>query len=73
MSTRASRRLTIHVWPGKWNLASIDVTCLAAVMYLQLAFPGRFTAIEETTPESSPSGRMLYDISLTKALIEMLN
>ncbi|KAF8343898.1 uncharacterized protein EI90DRAFT_3284450 [Cantharellus anzutake] len=52
--------LFIHIWPGKWNLSSIDVACLSVVLYLQLALPGRFRIVEETSPELSPSGQLPF-------------
>ena len=30
--------LVLYVWPGRWNLPSIDPQCLAAVLHLQLTF-----------------------------------
>lgn len=52
-----SELLVIHVWPARWNLASLDPACLAAVLYLQFAFPGHFAIAEESNPDVSPSGQ----------------
>ena len=48
--------VVLHIWPGAFDLASIEPTCLAAVLYLQIAIPGRFTLEESTTPDYSPNG-----------------
>ena len=48
--------LVLHVWPGNWNLASIDPQCLAAILYVQLNWPGSFEIVECTDPDLSPSG-----------------
>ncbi|KAF8308105.1 hypothetical protein DL93DRAFT_2028552, partial [Clavulina sp. PMI_390] len=50
----------IHVWPAQWDLASFDTECLSAILYLQFAFPGRFTIVEECNPDLSPSGQLPY-------------
>ena len=55
-ATTPSRDIVLHVWPGAFNLASIEPTCLAAVLYLQLAIPGKFTVEETTAPDHSPNG-----------------
>ena len=48
--------VVLHVWPGEFGLASIEPTCLAAVLYLQLVIPNNFTVEESTTPDYSPNG-----------------
>jgi len=48
--------LVLHIWPGQWDLPSFDPPCLAAVLYLQLAIPGKFRIVENSNPDSSPSG-----------------
>jgi len=48
--------LVIHVWPGRWDLPSFDPACLAAIIYLQIAFPGHFSVAEEVNPDLSPCG-----------------
>lgn len=58
----------LHVYPGKWDLPSIDPASLAAVLYLQLAIPHRFSVIECANPDESPSGG--YDTSFL--LIDVL-
>ncbi|KAG6376497.1 hypothetical protein JVT61DRAFT_2490 [Boletus reticuloceps] len=47
----------LHIWPSKWNLQSLDPTCLAAVMYLQLTIPGKFKVAPCTNPDKSPNGK----------------
>jgi hypothetical protein len=55
-ATTATVNVILHVWPGRFGLASIEPTCLAAVLYLQMAIPGKFTLEESTTPDYSPNG-----------------
>ncbi|KAG8886711.1 hypothetical protein FRB98_001063 [Tulasnella sp. 332] len=50
----------LHVWPGKWDLPTIDSQCLAAVLHLQLAVPGRFDIVECANPDLSPSGQLPF-------------
>ena len=47
----------LYVWPGQWDLPSYDSYSLSAIMYLQLAIPGKFHVVECTDPDLSPSGR----------------
>ncbi|KAG1772797.1 outer mitochondrial membrane transport complex protein-domain-containing protein [Suillus occidentalis] len=51
---------TLHIWPNRWNLPSIDPTCIAAVFYLQLTIPGKFEVVECTNPDVSPSGKFPF-------------
>ena len=48
--------VVLYIWPGDFGLASIEPTCLAALLYLQLVIPDKFTVEESTTPDYSPSG-----------------
>ncbi|KAG9019568.1 hypothetical protein FRB90_000476 [Tulasnella sp. 427] len=50
----------LYVWPGAWNLPSIDSQCLIAILYLQLSFPGRFTIVECANPDISPLGQLPF-------------
>ncbi|KIK98722.1 hypothetical protein PAXRUDRAFT_823574 [Paxillus rubicundulus Ve08.2h10] len=50
----------LHTWPSKWNLKSLDPTCLAAVMYLQLTIPGKFRVAESTNPDESSNGQLPF-------------
>lgn len=52
--------LVLHVWPGRWDLPSIDVSCLEAILYLQLAFPGHYALVETADPDQSPSGQLPF-------------
>ena len=54
--TTPVENVVLHIWPGDFGLASIEPTCLAAVLYLQLVSPGKFTVEESTTPDYSPNG-----------------
>ncbi|KAG1754632.1 outer mitochondrial membrane transport complex protein-domain-containing protein [Suillus lakei] len=51
---------TLHIWPSRWNLPSIDPTCIAALFYLQLTIPGKFEVMECTNPDVSPSGKLPF-------------
>ncbi|TFL07344.1 hypothetical protein BDV98DRAFT_587843 [Pterulicium gracile] len=53
-------KMLLNVWPGRWDLASIDPACLAAVMFLQLTCSDEFTIVECTNPDSSPNGQLPY-------------
>ncbi|KIO32509.1 hypothetical protein M407DRAFT_18562 [Tulasnella calospora MUT 4182] len=50
----------LYVWPGAWNLPSIDAQCLIAILYLQLSFPGRFKIVECANPDVSPLGQLPF-------------
>ncbi|KAF9218227.1 hypothetical protein BS17DRAFT_237243 [Gyrodon lividus] len=50
----------LHTWPAKWNIHSLDPTCLAAVMYLQLTIPGKFQVAECTNPDESSNGQLPF-------------
>lgn len=49
-------QLVLHIWPGQWGLPSFDPLCVAAVLYLQLAVSGKFSIMECSNPDSSPTG-----------------
>ena len=55
-TTTPAGSVVLHIWPGAFGLASIEPTCLAAVLYLRLVIPGKFTVEELTTPDYSPNG-----------------
>ena len=55
-ATTLAGNVVLHIWPGDFGLPSIEPTCLAAVLYLQLVIPGKFTVEESTTPDYSPNG-----------------
>ncbi|KAF8892459.1 outer mitochondrial membrane transport complex protein-domain-containing protein [Infundibulicybe gibba] len=55
-----SSGFNLYVWPGRWELPSIDPNCLAAVLYLQLAIPGKFSIVECANPDLSPSGQLPF-------------
>ena len=55
-TTILAGNVVLHIWPGAFGLASIEPTCLAAVLYLQLVIPGKFTVEESATPDYSPNG-----------------
>ncbi|KAH7889393.1 hypothetical protein F5I97DRAFT_1843991 [Phlebopus sp. FC_14] len=50
----------LHVWPAEWKLPSHDPECLAAIMYLQLALPGKFQVAECTNPDLSSNGKLPF-------------
>ena len=55
--SHSAQTLTLHIWPSKWDLPSIEPSCIVAAFYLQLALPGRFSIQECTNPDASPNGR----------------
>ncbi|KDN51682.1 hypothetical protein RSAG8_00229, partial [Rhizoctonia solani AG-8 WAC10335] len=55
-----SAELVLHVWPAQWELPSLDPQCIAAILYLQLTFPGRYSIVECTDPDQSPSGQLPF-------------
>lgn len=48
--------LRLHVWPSQWDIPSPHPQCLAAILYAQLAIPGKFEVHECSNPDSSPNG-----------------
>ncbi|KAF4603805.1 hypothetical protein EYR40_000976 [Pleurotus pulmonarius] len=52
--------LVLHTWPGCWDLPSIDPSCLAAILYLQLVLPDKYIIEECTNPDFSPSGQLPF-------------
>ena len=63
--------VVLHIWPGAFGLASMEPTCLAAVLYLQIAIPERFTLEESTTPDYSPNGTRKFSDSYSRAEKQM--
>ncbi|KAF8682133.1 Outer mitochondrial membrane transport complex protein [Rhizoctonia solani] len=55
-----STRLILHVWPSEWELPSLDPQCIAAIFYMQLTFPGRYSIVECSDPDQSPSGQLPF-------------
>jgi len=55
-----SPELILHVWPGRWDLPSIDLACLEAITYLQLTCPGHYALIETTDPDLSSTGQLPF-------------
>ncbi len=49
--------IVLYIWPGQWGLHSFEPMCLATVIFLQLSIPGKFSVVECTNPELSPTGR----------------
>ncbi|QRV85878.1 hypothetical protein RhiJN_13896 [Ceratobasidium sp. AG-Ba] len=56
----APTSLVLHIWPAQWELPSIDPQCIAAVIYMQLTFPGRYSIVECSDPDQSPSGQLPF-------------
>ncbi|KAJ7063447.1 outer mitochondrial membrane transport complex protein-domain-containing protein [Mycena amicta] len=50
----------LHVWPGNWDLVSIDAACLATFLYLQHKIPGQFRLAHCTNSDLSPSGSLPF-------------
>ncbi|CAE6449084.1 unnamed protein product [Rhizoctonia solani] len=55
-----SAELALHIWPSQWGLPSLDPQCTVAVLYLQLTFPGRYSIVECSDPDQSPSGQLPF-------------
>ncbi|EUC62223.1 Tom37 carboxy-terminal domain protein [Rhizoctonia solani AG-3 Rhs1AP] len=55
-----STELVLHIWPAQWELPSLDPQCIAVILYLQLTFPGRYSVVECTDPDQSPSGQLPF-------------
>jgi sorting and assembly machinery component 37 len=49
-------KIILHIWPGSWDLLSVDPSCLAAVLYLQYAIPGNFSIVESSNSDVAPTG-----------------
>lgn len=64
MSAAQPTPCTLHIWPSRWNLPSIEPTCIAAVFYLQLTIPGKFEVVECTNPDASPNGALICFVAL---------
>ncbi|KAF9526998.1 hypothetical protein CPB83DRAFT_908009 [Crepidotus variabilis] len=52
--------IVLHIWSGLWDLSSFEPHSMAAVLYLQLAIPGKFRVAETSNPDTSPSGQLPY-------------
>ncbi|CAE6414340.1 unnamed protein product [Rhizoctonia solani] len=55
-----SAELVLHIWPSQWELPSIDPQCIAAILYMQLTFRGRYSVVECSDPDQSPSGQLPF-------------
>ncbi|GJJ12665.1 hypothetical protein Clacol_006909 [Clathrus columnatus] len=53
-------QLVLYVWPGRWNLPSIDTGCIETILFLQLTCPGRYSIVETTDLDASPNGYLPY-------------
>ena len=67
----SAQGLTLHIWPSKWDLPSIEPSCIVAAFYLQLALPGRFTIQECTNPDASPSGRSVSAMTVSPCALNL--
>ncbi|KAF5315658.1 hypothetical protein D9611_004914 [Ephemerocybe angulata] len=52
--------IKLYVWPKLWDIPSFDPYSLSAILYLQLAVPGKFSVVECTDPDLSPSGQLPF-------------
>ncbi|OSX65136.1 hypothetical protein POSPLADRAFT_1116715, partial [Postia placenta MAD-698-R-SB12] len=50
----------LHIWPAHGQALSLDPASAAALLYLQLAIPGRFSVAHCANPDVSPSGQLPY-------------
>ncbi|KAK0228654.1 hypothetical protein IW262DRAFT_630747 [Armillaria fumosa] len=58
--TMTESEIVLYIWPGQWGLHSFEPMCLAAVIFLQLSIPGKFSVVECTNPELSPTGTLPF-------------
>ncbi|PFH54213.1 hypothetical protein AMATHDRAFT_135934 [Amanita thiersii Skay4041] len=58
MTQTQADQVLLYIRPGSWDLPSIDPSCLAAVIYLQLTIPGNFSIFECSSPDLSPTGQL---------------
>jgi hypothetical protein len=56
MTESSTSKIILYIWPGSWDLLSVDPSCLAAVLYLQYTIPGKFTVVESANPDVAPNG-----------------
>ncbi|KAF8623482.1 hypothetical protein AX15_006265 [Amanita polypyramis BW_CC] len=52
--------IVLYVLPGQWGLPSIDPSCLAAIIFLQLTVPGKFCISDCSNPDASPTGQLPF-------------
>ncbi|KAL6300141.1 hypothetical protein BKA93DRAFT_803087 [Sparassis latifolia] len=78
MSHTASQ-VVLHIWPSQDSALSFDPSCVAALLYLQLAIPGLFALQYCTNPDLSPSGQLpflthgMHNASTLPAIIKYVN
>ncbi|KAH9946128.1 uncharacterized protein BXZ73DRAFT_37376 [Epithele typhae] len=51
---------TLHIWPPYGDLLSIDISSVAALLYLQLTIPGSFSVVHCANPDVSPTGQLPF-------------
>ncbi|KAF7323115.1 Tom37 domain-containing protein [Mycena chlorophos] len=60
MAASSSSLPVLHVWPGAFNLPSIDPHCLATLLCLAHTFPNQFKLAHCTNSDLSPSGSLPF-------------
>nr|GAT53318.1 predicted protein [Mycena chlorophos] len=60
MAASSSSLPVLHVWPGAFNLPSIDPHCLATLLCLTHTFPNQFKLAHCTNSDLSPSGSLPF-------------
>ncbi|OCH88180.1 hypothetical protein OBBRIDRAFT_795451 [Obba rivulosa] len=58
--SQANAHVVLHIWPPHASTLSLDPSCAAALLYLQLSIPGRYTVAHCSNPDASPSGQLPY-------------
>ncbi|KAI0928681.1 hypothetical protein AcW1_005861 [Taiwanofungus camphoratus] len=53
-------QIELHIWPPQSPVLSFDTSCVAALLYVQIAIPGRFSVVYCANPDLSPSGQLPY-------------
>ncbi|KZO97863.1 hypothetical protein CALVIDRAFT_535958 [Calocera viscosa TUFC12733] len=54
------RPLVLYIWPHAWSLPSTDAHSIAALLFLHQHFPGKYSIVECSDPDLSPSGTLPF-------------
>ncbi|KAI0688249.1 hypothetical protein BC835DRAFT_1408124 [Cytidiella melzeri] len=58
--TSEKSRPTLHIWPRTDSALSLDPSCVAALLYLQLHLPDQYQVEYCANPDLSPTGQLPY-------------
>jgi sorting and assembly machinery component 37 len=51
----------LHIWPKTDSSLSLDPSCVAALLFLQIYVPGQFEVEYSANPDLSPTGELIID------------